>query len=151
MNVFNYQRKSWNGYSMPTRLLEELVLVRNFTRQTKYIDGRESTVSTNDLVSPAYEDIENGLSVNYTNLYREVGAPSIDYTNHMSTHARSSTDLPQSQEEEPVNDQSDAKDPMTITKSGEDLNTSNELSVFDFLPQLSRRGRIITRSKRFNY
>ncbi|KAI0978036.1 hypothetical protein GJ496_002035 [Pomphorhynchus laevis] len=52
-------------------------------------------------LSPAYGNIENGLPVNHANdgdLDREVGAPSIDDTNHMSTHAQSSTDLPQSQE-----------------------------------------------------
>ncbi|KAI0990656.1 hypothetical protein GJ496_008118 [Pomphorhynchus laevis] len=66
-----------------------------------------------------------GLPVNHANdgdLDREVSVPTSE--NHMSTHAQSSTDLPQNQEE-PVNDQSDAKDPMTTTKAGEDLNTSN--------------------------
>ncbi|KAI0983000.1 hypothetical protein GJ496_007094 [Pomphorhynchus laevis] len=106
------------------------------------------------MASPAYGDINNCLPVNHANdgdLDREVGGPGIDDTNYMSTHAQSSIDLPQSQEEKPVKDQSDEKDPMTTTKTGEDLNTSNESSVFDFLPQGSRRGRIITRSKRFNY
>ncbi|KAI0987944.1 hypothetical protein GJ496_007269 [Pomphorhynchus laevis] len=90
---------------------------------------RESTVSTSDLDPKAYGDTENDLPVNHANdgnLDCEVGALSINNTNHMSTHAQSSTDLSQSQKEEPVNDQSDAKDPMTTVKTGTDLNISNE-------------------------
>ncbi|KAI0978159.1 hypothetical protein GJ496_007546 [Pomphorhynchus laevis] len=114
------------------------VLVRNFTRQTKsdplvhpidiisstqlyarirYIDGREITVLTSDLAPPAYEDIENDLPVKHANdgdLDREVGVPTLE--NHLSMHVQSSTNIPQSQEEEPVNDQADAKDPMRLQK-----------------------------------
>ncbi|KAI0989354.1 hypothetical protein GJ496_010797 [Pomphorhynchus laevis] len=99
-------------------------------------------------------ETDNGLPVNHANdnnLDREVGAPSIDDMNYMSTHAQSSTDISQSQEEEPVNDQPDVKDPMMTTNAGDDLNTSNESLVFDFLPHRSRSGRIIIRSKSFNY
>ncbi|KAI0985049.1 hypothetical protein GJ496_008204 [Pomphorhynchus laevis] len=73
--MFNFPRKSSNGYSIPEWLISGMANLRNFICQSKtdphysrirYEDGRESTVSTSDLAPAKLTLCEDSLPTDHT-------------------------------------------------------------------------------------
>ncbi|KAI0990666.1 hypothetical protein GJ496_006440 [Pomphorhynchus laevis] len=92
------RKDQWNKQSQTVQYNQSTISSTPWYVRIRYLDKRKSTVSTCDLTSPEYDDMENSLYGNHADVSDsdcKFGQPSIPDIDHKNTHGQSSTKLSQ--------------------------------------------------------